>query len=518
MNEDRIKGAYDSMTPDEAARQRMLKRIMNKGEYDMKKEYSAQPQETKGWLGPVAAILVLACLIAGTITMLNRDEPSQLSNDQTGETAESTESLQTGAIADFMESNFYKASVEWYDYLQTNSEEASGNVYVPYGSYQAVNEESATKLDQILANYGLTMYDGDDMGTDSYDYFLEAVELESFLRQDVEGVVWDIDSCWWYDQQRFNVAGSVTMNWQESHRTVPVDFNFYRTTPDYLLPAFVEMGHLENYEWWQRTLFTGEPMILAIGAESSYVIVIRAEEIYFIVVDNWRQSETDRRMDKASLNDFADLFDFIPVERIESQEADADQETDPNIAAFPLQPIIDDNCTAAVSLSPGGVYEDAAGEVFMDVILYIYDLYDMVDIAQLEVGDNIYIRGQVVEITSLERNDAGTVLINGGPSAGGYALCTDESTVYYEIDANGAHCWQEWADMTYPVSSDFEFRDITEKCMEIHKVSYFLEICDDCVFSPDDTTIVIEDGLIIALERVCASESTTHHEEQHHGH
>ena len=45
MNREQMKRGYDSMTPDHAARQRMLQRIMEQGGQTMNNEYSAQPQK-----------------------------------------------------------------------------------------------------------------------------------------------------------------------------------------------------------------------------------------------------------------------------------------------------------------------------------------------------------------------------------------------------------------------------------------------------------------------------------------
>ena len=90
--------------------------------------------------------------------------------------------------------------------------------------------------------------------------------------------------------------------------------------------------------------------------------------------------------------------------------------TETNTIISPLPVTIDinnlDNCTVAVSLEQGDAYVDDTGAMQMDVIVYTYDLYDMVDIASLKEGDVIVIREQEVKITSLERNEKG-LLING---------------------------------------------------------------------------------------------------------
>ena len=306
MNKDLIKSAYDAMSPDEAARQRMLKRLTDKGGQSVKKEYSAHPQRSGGWIGPLAAILVLAVLATGLVTILRSQAPTQLQDDPT-ETTVPTGNAEE-AIEAFMSTPFYQASVEYYEWLQNGES----------GTY--VNR--MTKQQEIADRYGLKHYNGDDKGTDNYDYFLEELELKSFLREDVMDAVWSIESCWWYDQSRFNVGGSVTMTWEKAPRTAPIDFNLYRTKPDYLLPACGEMGRLDNYQCFLSGVSTGESVILALGNEKSYVILPRTDEIIFIVVDNWKQEEGIRAMTKESLICFANLFTY---EFVKGNEEGADQ-------------------------------------------------------------------------------------------------------------------------------------------------------------------------------------------------
>lgn len=488
MNRIKFREAYDAMTPDEAARQRMLKRIMEQGGQNVKKEYSAQPQKSKGWLGPLAAVLVLAVLTAGVVTMLNREVPSQLNSDQTSGTTEGTVETKNETIQDFKISLFYWTAMEYADWINSD----------------AVSNQWQ-KQAEIAEHFGMKAYNGDDRGTDSYDFFLEEVGLTSFLREDVAGVIWDIESCWYYDQERFNVAGSVTMAWEDSPRTVPVDFNFYRTAPDYLFPVLSEMGSLENYEYWEYTLSSGDTAILARNQEIAYVIVYRTEEVYFVVVDNWRQSESDRAMTREALEAFAELFRYEMIDRVPLESTDIEVEITQAISAYPYSDIEDlANCTVAVSLQPVDVWQEASGTVFMNVTIYCYDLYDLVDISKLEVGDYISIRWQPVEIISLDRAENGDVLINSGLGTGGYTLRTDEDGVYYEVANGGAKYWQEYTSTTIAVSPDFQFSDLRESCGLVYTLETFQETEFVGDFTPYNTTLVIENGVAVAMERVYA--------------
>ena len=165
-----------------------------------------------------------------------------------------------------------------------------------------------------------------------------------------------------------------------------------------------------------------------------------------------------------------------------------------------------DNCTVAVSFEEGDAYVDDTGIMRLDVTVYTYDLYDMIDISLLEEGDTIVIRNQEVPVTSLERNELGLVIINGGEENGGYDFYTDESGVYYEMGFSDAKAYYPLGEATIRVSTDFEFIDSSD--LEVgEKLFYPGDFLVEGAgirydFHANNTTVVIEDGQIIAMNRV----------------
>ena len=184
--------------------------------------------------------------------------------------------------------------------------------------------------------------------------------------------------------------------------------------------------------------------------------------------------------------------------RIESETEDNKMEnvTETNNIISPLPVTIDinnlDNCKVAVSLEQGDAYVDDTGAMQMDVTVYTYDLYDMVDIASLKEGDIIVIREQEVKITSLERSEKG-LLINGGLDNDGYEFGTDDTTVWYECGYNDSKSYYELGEVTIPVSADMNFYDSSD--LDKGEVTYypgdFLTDNADMVyhFVPDNTSI-----------------------------
>ena len=165
-----------------------------------------------------------------------------------------------------------------------------------------------------------------------------------------------------------------------------------------------------------------------------------------------------------------------------------------------------DNCTVAVSLEKGDVYVDDNGKMVMNLTVYSYELYDMVDIASLKENDVIVRKDEEVTITEVERTDSGLVRINGGEENGGFDLISNDSTVYYEIGMNDIKAYYEIGMVTLPVSDEFEYID--ESILDSEAKTYYPGdfLTDDAEieynFTPNNTSIVIENGTIIKMNKV----------------
>lgn len=198
------------------------------------------------------------------------------------------------------------------------------------------------------------------------------------------------------------------------------------------------------------------------------------------------------------------------VEETEDTTA-AQAESEPAEEGSVITPLPDttmdniDNATLAVSLEEGDVYADDSGSVQMDLKIYGYELFDMVDIAGLEVGDTIMLLSEAVVVETLEKGD--TILrINGGLEEGGYELITRESGVYYEFGFDDAKAWYQVGECTFKVSPDFEFADKSdfEKGETVYHPEDFLtdETEFEFNFTPYDTTVRVEDGEIVFMEKL----------------
>ncbi len=161
------------------------------------------------------------------------------------------------------------------------------------------------------------------------------------------------------------------------------------------------------------------------------------------------------------------------------------------------------NCTVAVSLEQGDIFIDEDNKVQMKVTVYTYDLYDMVDIAGLEVGDTIIRLGEEIEITEIERLDTGLIYINGGETKGGFDLNTNDNTVYYESGLSDIKAYYELGEITIPVHETFVYSDESNLDGEplLYTADDMLTEKIEYVFTPHNTSIIIQDSSIVKMIR-----------------
>lgn len=163
-----------------------------------------------------------------------------------------------------------------------------------------------------------------------------------------------------------------------------------------------------------------------------------------------------------------------------------------------------DNCTVAVSFDEGDAYVDDEGKMQLKVKVYDYDLYDMVDVSTMAVGDVIVVRGEEMAITSLEQEN-GDYVINGGLEQGGCTLTTAGDTVYYEANWDDLKQYQELGEATIPVSDEMTLEDSSD--LEKGTITWYAGdlLTDSGIeynFVPNNTSITIQDGMVVSMTRV----------------
>ena len=159
------------------------------------------------------------------------------------------------------------------------------------------------------------------------------------------------------------------------------------------------------------------------------------------------------------------------------------------------------DCTVAVSLEKGDIFVDENGNLQMNINVYTYDLYDMVDIAGLKVGDTFMRLGEKVEIKEIKRLDTGLIHINGGEEKGGFDLYTNENTVYYECGLSDIKAYYELGEVTLPLHENFVYSDESDLDAEpiLYTAEDLLTEKNQYMFTPHNTKVIIQNGYIVKM-------------------
>ena len=193
---------------------------------------------------------------------------------------------------------------------------------------------------------------------------------------------------------------------------------------------------------------------------------------------------------------------------VETEESTPDNAEQSAVVVQPLpDTTMDDlnDAILAVSLEEGGAYVDDEGILQMDVFVYSYNKYDMVDIATLAVGDTLSGTAGDMVVTSMEQTDTGLIIINGGLTEGGIELTTNDEGIYYEIGFDDVKSWYEVGEATLRVSTEFEYvdkSDLEKGDVVYYPGSFLTEEVTDYNFTPYNTTIRVEGGQIVEMTRI----------------
>lgn len=188
------------------------------------------------------------------------------------------------------------------------------------------------------------------------------------------------------------------------------------------------------------------------------------------------------------------------------QTEDAQQSAQEAKRVEPLPETLDVNAltdaTVAASFSAEDISEKD-GKTQITLTVYDYDVYDMVDVAQLAVGDTIVVDGKDMVVTSREDKD-GFVTINGGLEQGGVDLTSDDSGVYYAVGMDDAKSYHELGKIAVPVAEGFVLTDNAdpEHPDETYAASDLAKLAaSEPGFTANNTLATIEHGELTVLAR-----------------
>ena len=185
--------------------------------------------------------------------------------------------------------------------------------------------------------------------------------------------------------------------------------------------------------------------------------------------------------------------------------------TEPVAVATTIRPLPDttmDNLhdsIISIALKSGGAYADETGKLHMELEIYSYDKYDMVDISMMKVGDILVTSGGEAELLSLETLGNGSISVNGGLFENGFDLATDDSGIYYESGYNDTKSWYKIGEVILSVSENFvcyDSSDLEQGDKVFTSESFLNGDISNYDFTPYNTTVRIENGQIVEMNRM----------------
>ena len=172
----------------------------------------------------------------------------------------------------------------------------------------------------------------------------------------------------------------------------------------------------------------------------------------------------------------------------------------------PLPESLDVNALTDATVAASFGAEDISekdGKMEISLTVYDYDVYDMVDISQLAVGDTIVVDDKDMVVTSRE-DTGGFVTINGGTEQGGVDLTSDDSGVYYAVGMDDAKSYHALGRITVPVAEGFILTDNAdpEHPDETYAASDLAKLAaSEPGFTANNTLATIEHGELTVLAR-----------------
>ena len=151
-----------------------------------------------------------------------------------------------------------------------------------------------------------------------------------------------------------------------------------------------------------------------------------------------------------------------------------------------------------------------------DVKLYTEDIYDIVDVSKMAVGDTFEAEGKTITIETIDKDEFGNIKINGGfEEDGGYTLTTEEDTNgYMTTGYNDFGTYTERGTCNLVLAENVTFTDSSDIDADallsgkepltvtgIEAVTKAIAEAANDSFNDHNTKVVIQDGKVVEINR-----------------
>lgn len=321
MDKSPILRAYDSMTPDQASRDRMLNSILasasgkKSGGYGLKRRY-------KRMISLAAAIAVLAALSIGAYasdwfglgSVLLEPQEIQMENGE-------IQSVDMIGLQGFSDSPEYLANKEWQEFYTAYDQDGAilsgiGNSFTEfdekYNAYVCYTQEMADKIDEICEKYSLKLLGALNTPENDEDFFSLAKTGQIYTPSTAD---WEntIYLGYVYEDGSFKFGGDLRLLSPELNWASTIEYEFIRCMKGYFNSSILNIGNINDYEQWNYTTSNGLELVLAQSDNKELIIVDRGESFVVVNLYNVTASNGSSHKSAAALEAVAECFDFTAI-------------------------------------------------------------------------------------------------------------------------------------------------------------------------------------------------------------
>lgn len=327
MNRSEIRRAYDSVRPDDGARERMLENILSavSVEQTVVKRGKANTRLLRRALCLAAVIALLLALgitayAAGWFGLRDAVIGRFVVNDG----IDQDYYAQFMSLQGYSDSPEFLALCEWQSFLETYDSDGSildaiGNSPTEfdekYRYYSCYTQEMADEIDRICEKYNLSLIT-DARFFDSEEGFFEAAGVGQVCTRQGEGFENDFYPGYVHNDGSFHFEGEASFTGSDAAWPYPIRYQFERSMKGSFSSTVLNIGDAADYEEWTYTTKNGVVLTLAqsdwkelilVERESSFVVV----NLFDVYVGDAVYGELHKS--REALEAFAELFDFSVI-------------------------------------------------------------------------------------------------------------------------------------------------------------------------------------------------------------
>lgn len=329
--------AYETIKPDEEARERMLKNIKELASKDCVRRKEVIMRERSKHIMRIAAAAAIAVMIPTVayatglfglhevnlgkkeLEVPVRIEEGDIGTEDKFEMAKfEVDMISLQGMADSPEA---KACDEWLDFSDNYDKDGSiiaeiGNEPTEfdkeYPAYLCYTQEMADKIEEICEKYKLKKMD-EAIIADDYNSLISQAGIGDVLKSP-ENTVNNYEGGYYYPNGAFHIEGEAIL---QGDSECIMDYQFGRSVKGYFDTACLNIGNIDDYDQWEYTTENGETLLLANSNNKALIIVDKEESFIVINVlgDLVKGNEILDSFDVSNedLERFAEMFDFSAI-------------------------------------------------------------------------------------------------------------------------------------------------------------------------------------------------------------